>query len=395
MVVSEPSLYILATHHKFDELIARLSNKNNDEQSLSLDWCDMHGNTVLHILCRQTELPRKAIAAVVEKKPDLVGQMNHAFWTPLHLACERRHHPAVVPSARAVAARVALPEEQEERPEIPAREGTRLSSHGDILLLLLRACPQAVSQRRESGFARDTPLDMVCCAASPLPDLQVVREMLRIDPALAMPSTQQFNSNSNSMKDNLKVLWKHKLTKHMELLLLTALVGRVVVDEEDASQFLLHAACLQRVPRDYLEELILDEHRRNHLLLPDPQNGNLPLHYAVSQRHTGQPFCEFLVKALVQHAPEAVEVRNKKGRYPLHCALDHEDGNNQPFLKNAKLLKLLCRPSTLSAVDPVTELYPLHMATRYANLSRAHFSTLYEVLLAAPQVVQTGIPETL
>jgi ankyrin repeat protein len=217
--------------------------------------------------------------------------------------------------------------------------------------------------------------------------------MLRINPELAMPPTQKFNS-SNSTKDNLKVLWKHKLTKHMELLLLTALFGKVV-DDEDSSQFLLHAACLQRVPRDYLEELILDEHRRNHLLLPDPQNGNLPLHYAVSQRHTGQPFCEFLVTALVQHAHEAVEVLNNEGRYPLHCALDYEDGHNQPFLKNAKLLKLLCPPSTLSTKDPVTELYPFQMAARYANLSRTHFSTLYEVLLAAPQVVQTGIPAML
>mmetsp|Transcript_6396 Transcript_6396/g.10607 ORF Transcript_6396/g.10607 Transcript_6396/m.10607 type:complete len:371 (+) Transcript_6396:126-1238(+) len=366
MVVSLPTLYILATKHKYDELI-RCLDESNDE---SVDWADMHGNTVLHILCRQSLLSKEAIQAVVEKRPSLVGQYNHAYWTPLHLACEKRRHQA--------------------RTNFPKTTTTIT----EILLLLIHACPQGVSQRRESGYARETPLDMVCAFQDP--DLQVLTEMLRIDPGLALPP----HFNDGNRNDNLNVLWKNKLTKHMELLLLTALLKRVAVvavnnDDADDTKFLLHAACLQRVPRDYLEEIM--EQHKDHLLLPGPHNGNLPLHYAVYQQDNIPPhFVDYLVTTLVTHAPEAVKVFNHDGRYPLHCALGDPNWEQQhnPFLKNATLLKLLCRPVTLGTIDPVTRLYPLQMAARYANLSRAHHNTLYEVILAAPQVVCLVLQQT-
>lgn len=368
MVVPQPSLYVLATHHKYNELVIRLKENSHGTHNAAslLDWADMNGNTVLHILCRQSSLSKEAIKAVIEKKPSLAGRSNQACWTPLHLACERRHNGTAA----------AVSKQQQED-----RSTTEVTT--EILLMLVHACPQAVSLRRESGYARETPFDMACAAHV---DIQVLREMLSIDPRLALPLV-----NHRSNKDeNLKALWTAKLTKHMELILLTALFGRVVNVNEGSieSSFLVHAACLQRVPRAYLEDILL-QHKDN-LLLPNPQNGNLPLHYAVSQHDAPQPFVEFLVTSLVTHAPAAVEVLNREGRYPLHCALDHH--GHHPFLKHGRvLLRLLCRPATLATRDPITKLYPLQMAARYANLSRAHHSTLYDLLLAAPQIVRTGI----
>jgi ankyrin repeat protein len=342
MVVCEPTLYILATNRKYDEIVARLE-KN---ETSSLEWQDFQGNTVLHILCRQDRMSKQAIDAVIEKRPFMVGLRNQSSWTPLHLACHQRI--GIAP---------------ELLPDIDA-----------IRLDLIRACPSAVSTRRESGYARENPLEMACTARA---DIVVLEAMLCIDPSLAIP-----HKDFTNIMRLLQQLWNSDLKDHVALILLTAFFGHVV---EDRRSFLLHAACFQRVPRDCFQEILREN--QDQVLIPD-HLGNLPLHHAVSQRQI-QPeaLTGFIVISLLELEPESARFRNHEGRVALHCALD------QPRLTwhkggLSKLVPLSC----LSARDPRTGLYPLQMAALHANLSRLYLSTLYEILHAAPEVVQIGIP---
>lgn len=342
MVVSQPTLYILATNHKYDEIVSRLE-KN---ETPSLEWTDFNGNTVLHILCRQERMSKEAIEAVIQKRPSMAGLRNQLSWTPLHLACHRR---------------IGL-------------SPSRSPDIANIRLSLIRACPSAVSKRRESSYSRETPFEMACIARA---DLKVLEAMLRVDPSLALPRSVKSNNRSP-----LQVLWSARLKDHTALILLTALFGRVV---DARKSFLLHAACSQRVPRDCFEEILTNHSEQ--LLIPD-HLGNLPLHYAVSpQRFNAQAFTEYIVSSLLELAPEAARVPNHEGRLALHCALD------RPYLTWHKggLSKLA--PLALSIRDPRTGLYPLQMAAVHASQSRLHHSTLFEILRAAPEMLQTGIPQ--
>jgi ankyrin repeat protein len=340
MVVSQPTLYILATYRKYDEIVARLE-KN---ETSSLEWQDFQGNTVLHILCRQGRMSKQAIDAVIEKRPLMIGLRNQSSWTPLHLACHQR---------------IGIPPEL--LPQIDA-----------IRLNLIRACPSAVSTRKESGYARETPLEMACTARA---DIAVLEAMLCIDPSLAMPH------KANILK-LLQQLWNSNLKDHVALILLTAYFGHVV---EDRRSFLLHAACFQRIPRDCFQEILSEN--RDQVMIPD-HLGNLPLHHAVSQRQIHpEAITGFIVTSLLALEPESARIRNHEGRLALHCALDHPRITwHQGGL--SKLAPLSC----LSARDPRTGLYPLQMAALHANLSRLYLSTLYEILRAGPEVVQSGIP---
>jgi hypothetical protein len=44
-------------------------------------------------------------------------------------------------------------------------------------------------------------------------------------------------------------------------------------------------------------------------------------------------------------------------------------------------------PDALRTIDPTTGLYPFQEAARHATRSRSHISTLLELLLAAPELV--------
>lgn len=332
-MVSQPTLYLLASHHKYEEIVRRLE----ESETSSLDWTDVYGNNVLHVLCRQQCMSRQAIDAVIAKKPSMAGQPNDASFTPLHLACERR---------------------------------LRLIRHPDtdsIILDLIHACPSAVSKRRESGFARETPLGMACIACA---DISVLEAMLRVDPSLATPKTY-------STPCPLQLLGSCGLKDHVALLLLTAYFGHVV---EDRRSFLLHAACFQRIPRDCFN-LVLQNNLDQ--IMEQDHLGNLPLHYALSQQnHTAAAFTEYVVLSLLEHAPEAAEIPNREGRLAVHCALDHQ---LLTWYKGG-----LCHvaPRSLLVRDPRTALYPFQMAAIHANQSRLGLSTLYEILRAAPEVLQ-------
>ncbi|KAI2513352.1 hypothetical protein MHU86_1123 [Fragilaria crotonensis] len=337
-MVSQPSLYILATNHRYEEIVRRLE----DNETSSLEWTDFHGNNILHVLCRQERMSRRAIDAVIEKRPSMAGIPNQSSWTPLHLACQRRI--GLAPS--------------------PDTDSIRLD--------LIRACPSGVSKRRESGYARETPLDMACIARA---DISVVEAMLRVDPSLASPLI-----HVSLNRTPLQILWSGGLKDHVALLLLTALFGRVV---EDRRSFLLHAACFQRIPRDCFDHILKEN--LDQLMVKD-HLGNLPIHYAASQQnHAAPAFTQHIVSCLLEHAPEAAQVANREGRLALHCALDHQ---HMTWHKGG-----LCAiaPRALLARDPRTGLYPFQMAAIHANQSRLYLSTLYEILRAAPEVVQTDL----
>jgi ankyrin repeat protein len=333
-MISKPTIYSLAINHNYIELVRLLEKKDMD----SLEWTDFHGNTALHILCRHDCMNLRAIDVVLLRRPHMAGTPNHSGWTPLHLACQKHSQASA-------------------------------SELDSILLALIRACPFAVSKRRESGYARETPFDMACQSKA---GLSVIEAMLSVDPTLAIPRAETLSNNHST----LQVLWNSGLKKHVASVLLTSLFLRVV---NDRRSFLLHAACVRRIPRDCFEAILREN---SHQAMTKDPYGNLPLHYAASQKNSSAlPYTESIISLLLDSAPNAAYVRNTEGRLPLHNALDY------PHLTWERGLSKLAKDNLLVR-DPCTGLYPAQMVAVHANQSRVHLTTLFSMICAAPEVIQ-------
>jgi ankyrin repeat protein len=333
-MISSPTIYSLAINHNYDEIVDFLEKKDIN----SLEWIDFHGNTALHILCRHDCMNLGAIEAVLLKRPNMAGIYNHSGWTPLHLACQKHSQASA-------------------------------SELDSIRLALIQACPSAVSSRRESGYIRETPFDLACQSQA---GLSVLEAMLSIDPTLAFPRKETLAMN----RSPLQVLWNHGLKEHVASVLLTTLFQQLV---DDRSSFLLHAACLRRIPRACFETILKEN--LNQVMIKDP-GGNLPLHYASSQKNSAAlPYTETIISLLLQAAPNSANVLNSERRLPLHNALDH------PHLTWERGLSKLSKDNLLVR-DPRTGLYPAQMAAVHANQSRVHLTTLFSMICAAPEVVQ-------
>jgi len=336
IMVQKPSLYVLAVNHKHDEIVKMM--EANDTSGI--DWQDRYGNTALHVLCKELQLHMRAISSIIEKRPQLIARANHANWTPLHLDAERR---------------LSLT--------------TPMGAYSDILISMIRACPDAVSIPKTTGCTPESPFDIACTANA---DFVVLKEMLLVDPSLSLPLRRP-----NTVKTRLDHLWRQGASQSMNLIALTAFHGQVTQSESS----LLHSVCYQRVPIQYFE-LTLKNHycqasQRDH-------NGNLPLHYACQNVPQGaQPYTQRILKCLLGAYPHAASTMNSEGRLPLHCLLDE-----QLTWHNGGILEVVsANSSALRTVDPKTNLFPFQMAATNANRSWGHFSTLLEILLAAPEML--------
>lgn len=355
MAPPSPSLYCLVSEEWRDKDIPLTRVKEHPEDIV---WADRYGDTALHKACRRQH-PNEGIVKVVEAmisiRPELVATPNDAGWTPLHYCVERR---------------LVLR---------PSKELVRMA------LLMIRACPRAVSMATKSGFKqRMTPFHLACEADA---DIKVLRAMLHVDPSLA---TRPCVSDESVClgKSPVQMLWQANdaAMQKMALLLLTALEGQVVQDPLPINH-ILHAACHEQCPRDYLSR-IMKEYAVQ-ASQPDDR-GNLPLHYAV--RHASvesQAYTKFVLEELLELYPQAASRRDDNERLPLHVALT---GDSRLTWYKGGIDKLVAaNPEALYTLDVTDRLYPVLTSALHATHSRLHLSTTFELLFAAPGVVRHAL----
>lgn len=344
-----PTLYRLAADRQYDRIPEHIRRHPDD-----LQWSDRYGSTALHILCQARVVDRRLLAAVdaiLAMAPEQVAWANIATWTPLHFAVEKR------------------------------ADGDDESTA--LILRLIRACPMAVSVATQTGFKTKTPFHIACEADA---DIKVLRAMLEINPSLAVEPF--LKRDLYAVAENpVQLLWKNarlngtrlrRLREKMALLLRAAHQGCLNGDDF----CLLHAACSVRCPRDYFA-LVLEENRAQ-IAQPDAA-GLYPLHYAVKNATAdSQAYTQFVIESLLEVYPQAAEVEDTHGRLPLHvavadtCSTWHKSGVRELTFAN---------PNALRAIDPANGLVPFLTAAVSANKSRLHLSTVYELLLAAPEMV--------
>ena len=354
MAPPSPSLYRLVSEEWRDKEVLLRHVKDHPED---LVWADRYGNTALHKLCKRQDADKATVdvvEAMIRIRPQLVATPNDAGWTPLHYAVERR---------------LVLK---------PSTELVRMA------LILIRASPTTVSVVTQSGFKRMTPFHLACEADA---DIKVLRAMLETDPSLATRPCVQEEMYTQG-KSPVLMLWQanDNVMEKMALLLLTAFEGHAVADPLPMHH-ILHAACRERCPRDYLSRVMREYSCRTSQ--PDDR-GNLPLHYAV--RHASvesQAYTKFVVEELLKLYPEAASIEDDAGRLPLATALT---GNSRLTWYKGGIDKLVAaNPEALYTLDEVDRLYPVLTSALHATQSRLHLSTTFELLLAAPGVVRHAL----
>ncbi|ACI65371.1 predicted protein [Phaeodactylum tricornutum CCAP 1055/1] len=353
-----PAIYRLAANRQYDAVSARVKSHPQD-----LMWTDRHGSTALHILCQARIVDGAlldAVQSILQVSPEQVAWGNVGTWTPLHFAVE----PRLLPSSAWYTRK--------------------------LILRLIEACPEAVSVPTKNGFKTRTPFHIACEANA---DIRVLKAMLAIDPSLATRPFVKFDAYSVT-ENPLQLVWKnrnkgfaHAATareEKMALLLHAAYHGTVPTSSRQQPYFrLLTAACTVRCPRDYFTQILCthigDVSKCDAL-------GNFPLHYAVASAvPEGHVYTQFVIQALLSVSTYAASQPNADGRWPLHVAVYD---THLTWHKGGVRELAFAFPEALRKVDVLSGLVPFLASAERAVYTRLNLSTTYELLLAAPEMVQ-------
>ena len=385
--VMTPTVYRLAADRKYSAIAAAVAERPHD-----LQWVDSYGSTALHLLCQARDVTRESLGAVavcVQVLPKAVQWANAATWTPLHFAVFQQSQGKY---------RVQL------------------------ILLLLRVCPEALSVRAVCGYKSKTAFHFACELNA---DFAILHAMLQLDPSLATASylspkqqrlQKQQEQHHRSAQPNycqyqalasetpLHILYKSgSSNRKMALLLEAAVRGqvrdlqqrrRVVIHQAVTNTFrLVHAACrIDNLPRAYFLQLLNDHPDAP---LQRDEHGYLPLHYVLTSVKSNNilpsPYQQFVLQELLERAPQAARIASAEtGALPLHMALEHgwswEQGcQDLIFCDNATALRI---------PDPVTAFLPFQAAavaqswrSFTPSSSATTTSTIYELLRAAPDLL--------
>ena len=169
----------------------------------------------------------------------------------------------------------------------------------------------------------------------------------------------------------------------MALLLRAAHYGTVDDDYHTNSRIrLVNAACSIRCPQDYFVQLV--EQFPDQVREPDERN-LLPLHYAISNASVdSQAYTKFVLEILLKIYPGGAAQEDDSGRLPLHVALMD---SYLTWHKGGIKELVMAYPSALRVKDPMNEMLPFMSSAFHAIKSLLHLSTMYELLLSAPDVI--------
>lgn len=396
-----PTLYRMARERRYDSIPDHVQKHPND-----IFWEDHQGSTALHLLCQAATVNRSVVAAVAaivqegegkerdfsyepsssSRSLSIIKMRNRATCTPLHYATEKRMVWGGGGGNYRAGGGRAGPQDRDQQ--------DRLYDGGtELVLLLLKHCPEAVSMRMQTGM-KATPFHIACEANA---DWRVLRAMLLINPGLATEPYVKKDLYSVAGHP-LQLLWNnHDSTSSanantnattydkMALLLRAAHYGTVDDSFHQGHPVrLLNAACSVRCPQDYFLYL-LDQHGDQVREL-DERN-LLPIHYAVEHASVeSQTYSQFVIESLLELYPEAAAVKNEEGRLPLHVALMD---SKLTWHKGGVQKIVFAYPDALRARDPLYQLPPFLASAFHAIKSMLHLSTTFELLRTAPDVIES------
>lgn len=396
------TLYRLASERRYESILNHVKEHPDD-----IFWTDQQGSTALHVLCQAVTVNRPLVAAVAaivqegegmdrnflyepssaSRSLSIIMMRNHATCTPLHYAAEKRmvlggggNHNVTSRGSRHRGG-------QQHGPQDYSYNGGT-----ELVLLLLKHCPDAVSMRTQTGIkAGKTPFHIACEANA---DWRVLRAMLLINPGLA--TEPYVKKDVYSVAEHpLQLLWNNNnntattttaTTTHDKMALLLRAAHYGTVDDafhQGHPVRLLNAACSVRCPQDYFLQLL--EQHADQVRELDERN-LLPLHYAVEHASVeSQAYSQFVIESLLKLYPEAASVENEEGRLPLHVALMD---SKLTWHKGGVQEIVFAYPDALRAKDPLYQLPPFLASAFHAIKSRLHLSTSFELLRTAPDVIE-------
>jgi ankyrin repeat protein len=376
-----PTLYRLAAHRQYDSIPDRVHSHPED-----LFWTDRYGSTALHILCQARDVDRRllqAVAAILARAPEQVAWGNAATWTPLHFSVEKRWSG---------------------------------DEDVDLSLQLIQACPHAVSVATRNGFKTRTPFHLACEADA---DYCVLRAMLHINPRLATEPLSKVPDPYTHSENPLQLIWQHhaahprRTEQKMALLLQAAYLQSV--HRTMTPSLLLHAVTTVRCPREYVELLL---HRYPGVVAQPDANGTTPLHTALLEssltHHYHQlHYRQYILQRFLEAAPILASIpypsppktqqylSSLEPRLPLHVAVRtaglswHKGGVRELVQAYPEALHRI-DPATgwapfvaAALMDPMHPWYPAMMHNTYSPTSTTTLDTTYELMRAAPDMVET------
>ena len=359
---------------------------------------DEYGNTPYHICAlRSSEIPKEALYAVINAGPsDAAFIQNQDGNTPLHLAILFGASAGMIQIMLATGTKAACIKNNSGLTPLALAlaHGTPIAT----LRLILKACPEAVHVRdNDERSTIQFAWDLMIAGAK-------VEEIVTESSFQGHNQTDQSASNINTLALCARSsglvgdsrLWMGKI----DLLLRAAFHGvaenRSIPNKRKWRA--VHAACNGGTcPFDVLAFSLQ--------ILPGEtkvfnEDGNLPLHIAASappyettvppELAPGRP-----IHLLLNRSPEGAMKVNKKGRLPLHLAL--ESGKT---LENGVDALVEAFPESVRMRDPVTLLYPFQMAaakrkglvdtTNSGEVDLAITNAIFILLLEAPELVTTN-----
>ena len=359
---------------------------------------DEYGNTPYHICAlRSSEIPKEALYAVINAGPsDAAFIQNQDGNTPLHLAILFGASTGMIQIMLATGTKAACIKNNAGLTPLALAlvHGTPIAT----LRLILKACPEAVHVRDNNETSTiQFAWDLMIAGAKVEENVtdSSFQEHNQTDQSASNINTLALCARSSGLVGDSR-LWMGKI----DLLLRAAFHGvaenRSIPNKRKWRA--VHAACNGGTcPFDVLAFSLQ--------ILPGEtkvfnEDGNLPLHIAASappyettvppELAPGRP-----IHLLLNRSPEGAMKVNKKGRLPLHLAL--ESGKT---LENGVDALVEAFPESVRMRDPVTLLYPFQMAAvkrvdttdtkNSGEVDLAITNAIFILLLEAPELVTTN-----
>lgn len=276
---------------------------------------------------------------------------------------------------------------QDDNHETPLYLACQLQASSDVIQTLLDAYTPAASILARHN--RDAPIHIACRYRV---DASVLRVLLDQQPELALQHTRWGKTPLSILEefdtdDDDGSFWERA-----KVILTAVARHREGLDNQQSQYHVLHAAVyIGRLSR-CCPKKVLSYILQNHPSAARDRDtlGYVPLHLAIATRsHEGsnrdQKMTMFLIQSLIDACPEAAQIQDDHGQYPLHRALGMLDCDPSII---ANLIH--AAPNVLLLLDPTTRLPPFLLAaattetTAEEQSRELNLNTIYLLLRSNP-----------